>query len=77
MSARLGAAAEDSRTRLADGIVEAASVKGAAGFALGVQWHPEYKASVNPDSVKLFEAFGPTDPLTVSARRRLSSILFS
>lgn len=27
--------------------------------------------------VKLFEAFGPTDPLTVSARKRLSSILFS
>ena len=27
--------------------------------------------------VKLFEAFGPTDPLTISARRRLSSILFS
>jgi putative thioredoxin len=27
--------------------------------------------------VKLFEAFGPTDPLTVSSRRRLSSILFS
>jgi putative thioredoxin len=27
--------------------------------------------------VKLFDAFGPTDPLTVSARRRLSSILFS
>ena len=27
--------------------------------------------------VKLFEAFGPTDPLTVSARRRLSTILFS
>ena len=27
--------------------------------------------------VKLFEAFGPTDPLTVSARRRLSSVLFS
>ena len=41
-----------------DGIVEAASVKGAEGFALGVQWHPEYKASTNPDSVKLFEAFG-------------------
>ena len=41
-----------------DGIVEAASVKGATGFALGVQWHPEYKASANPDSVKLFEAFG-------------------
>jgi putative thioredoxin len=27
--------------------------------------------------VKFFEAMGPTDPLTVSARRRLSSILFS
>lgn len=27
--------------------------------------------------VKLFEAFGPTDPLTLSARRRLSSLLFS
>jgi gamma-glutamyl-gamma-aminobutyrate hydrolase PuuD len=44
--------------RAPDGIVEAASVKGAAGFALGVQWHPEYKAAANPDSVKLFEAFG-------------------
>jgi len=27
--------------------------------------------------VKFFEAFGPTDPLTVNARKRLSSILFS
>ena len=27
--------------------------------------------------VKLFEAIGMTDPLTVSARKRLSSILFS
>lgn len=27
--------------------------------------------------VKLFEAFGPKDPLTLSGRRRLSSILFS
>ena len=27
--------------------------------------------------VKFFEAMGPTDPLTVAARRRLSSILFS
>jgi putative thioredoxin len=27
--------------------------------------------------VKLFEAMGPTDPLTVAARRRLSSILFA
>ncbi|KAF0135751.1 MAG: putative thioredoxin [Rhodospirillaceae bacterium] len=27
--------------------------------------------------VRLFEAFGPTDPLTVQSRRRLSSIMFS
>ena len=27
--------------------------------------------------LKLFEAMGPADELTVSARRRLSSILFS
>ena len=27
--------------------------------------------------VKIFDALGPTDPLTVTARRRLSSILFS
>ncbi|MER2520133.1 MAG: thioredoxin [Bdellovibrionales bacterium] len=27
--------------------------------------------------VKLFEAFGPTDPLTISTRKRLSSIMFS
>lgn len=27
--------------------------------------------------VKLFEAFGPTDPLTISARKRLSSLMFA
>ncbi len=41
-----------------DSIVEAVSVKGAASFALGTQWHPEYKAAHNADSVKLFGAFG-------------------
>jgi putative glutamine amidotransferase len=41
-----------------DGIIEAVSVKGAKSFAFGTQWHPEYKAAGNPDSVKLFEAFG-------------------
>ncbi len=41
-----------------DGIVEAISVDGAKSFAFGTQWHPEFKAADNPDSVKLFEAFG-------------------
>jgi putative glutamine amidotransferase len=41
-----------------DGVIEAVSVKGARAFAFGAQWHPEYKAANNPDSVKLFAAFG-------------------
>ena len=41
-----------------DGIIEAVSVRDARTFALGTQWHPEFKAANNPDSVKLFMAFG-------------------
>ena len=41
-----------------DGTVEAVSVAGARAFALGVQWHPEYKAWENPFSARLFTAFG-------------------
>jgi putative glutamine amidotransferase len=41
-----------------DGIIEAVSIKGAKAFAFGTQWHPEFKAAQNPDSVKLFTAFG-------------------
>ena len=38
------------------------------------KWNDE---AARQQLVKMFEAFGPTDPLTVDARRRLSSILFS
>lgn len=41
-----------------DGIIEAVSVKASKSFAFGTQWHPEFKAADNPDSVKLFTAFG-------------------
>lgn len=41
-----------------DGTVEAVSVSGARNFALGVQWHPEYKAWENPFSQRLFADFG-------------------
>jgi putative glutamine amidotransferase len=41
-----------------DGVIEAVSVKGAKSFAFGTQWHPEFKAADNPDSVRLFTAFG-------------------
>jgi putative glutamine amidotransferase len=40
-----------------DGLVEAIRVKG-ADFALGVQWHPEWKFWQDPASSALFLAFG-------------------
>jgi putative glutamine amidotransferase len=44
--------------RADDGLVEAYRVADAKGFSLAVQWHPEWRFSENPDSVKLFRAFG-------------------
>jgi len=41
-----------------DGLVEAVSVPGAAAFALGVQWHPEWQVTQNPDYLSIFQAFG-------------------
>jgi len=44
--------------RAPDGTVEAATIRDAKGFVLGVQWHPEWKYWENPVSQKLFKAFG-------------------
>ncbi|MFC3051280.1 gamma-glutamyl-gamma-aminobutyrate hydrolase family protein [Kordiimonas pumila] len=41
-----------------DTTIEAVSVKDAKAFALAVQWHPEWRAWENPQSVKIFNAFG-------------------
>ena len=41
-----------------DGTAEAISIKNAPGFALAVQWHPEYNAANDLVSKALFEAFG-------------------
>ncbi len=41
-----------------DGTVEAVRVTGAKAFAMGVQWHPEYKCWENEISMALFRAFG-------------------
>lgn len=41
-----------------DGTVEAVSVRGAKGFAVGVQWHPEFWAKTDAPSGALFRAFG-------------------
>jgi putative glutamine amidotransferase len=50
-----------------DGTIEAVRVNGTASFALGVQWHPEYKAASNLFSMKLYGAFGE------EARKRVRS----
>lgn len=44
--------------RAPDGLVEGFSVRGAPGFALAVQWHPEWQVMQNPFSRALFAAFG-------------------
>jgi putative glutamine amidotransferase len=44
--------------RAPDGVVEAFRVRDAASFAVGVQWHPEWKATQNPFSRALFAEFG-------------------
>ncbi len=49
-------------------MVEAFSVPSAPGFTLAVQWHPEWKLRENPDSMKIFGAFG--DACRAFASRR-------
>lgn len=41
-----------------DGTIEAVSVRNAESFALGVQWHPEYKVEQNRVSMRIYRAFG-------------------
>jgi len=41
-----------------DGLVEAFSVTKGDGFALCVQWHPEWQAANNPVSMAILRAFG-------------------
>ncbi len=50
--------------RAPDGLVEAVREKSAPGFALAVQWHPEWQVMSNPFSQALFAEFGR------AARRR-------
>jgi putative glutamine amidotransferase len=55
--------------RAPDGVVEAVRVKDSS-FALGAQWHPEFRATENPDSLKLFQAFGAA--AGARAKRRMA-----
>jgi putative glutamine amidotransferase len=54
-----------------DGLIEAVSVTDARGFALGVQWHPEWMHASNPLSTAIFSAFG--DACRARMRSRIGS----
>ena len=41
-----------------DGTAEAITIEDAPGFAMAVQWHPEYNAALDAASKGLFETFG-------------------
>lgn len=51
-----------------DGTIEAISVAAAPAFALGVQWHPEWRVRENPISLRLFRAFGDAARERAAAR---------
>jgi putative glutamine amidotransferase len=52
-----------------DGQIEAVTVVDAPGLVLAVQWHPEWRASENPVSMRLFQAFGDAVRMYAAARR--------
>lgn len=56
-----------------DGTVEAVSVRGSPGFAVGVQWHPEYWAGTDENSAKIFRAFGEAVRARLSRRGALAA----
>ncbi|MFZ1831943.1 MAG: gamma-glutamyl-gamma-aminobutyrate hydrolase family protein, partial [Pseudomonadales bacterium] len=41
-----------------DGLIEAVSVRDSRAFAVGVQWHPEWRFAESPLSMAIFAAFG-------------------
>lgn len=55
-----------------DGTIEAVRLPTAPGFVLGLQWHPEHRATENPVSLSLFQAFGDA-AREHAARRRLNA----
>jgi putative glutamine amidotransferase len=51
-----------------DGLVEAFRVRSAPGFALAVQWHPEWQVMKNPFSRAMFAAFGDAARARIKTR---------
>jgi putative glutamine amidotransferase len=59
----------DVEARAPDGLIEAFRVRAAPGFALAVQWHPEWQVLKNPFSHALFAAFGAAARTRINARK--------
>ncbi len=55
--------------RAPDGLIEAFRVAAAPGFALAVQWHPEWQVLKNPFSLALFAAFGDAARARINAKK--------
>ncbi|PZR33310.1 MAG: gamma-glutamyl-gamma-aminobutyrate hydrolase, partial [Ectopseudomonas oleovorans] len=51
-----------------DGLIEAIHAPSLSPFLFAVQWHPEWQAAKNPDSVKIFQAFGDACHRRVASR---------
>ena len=51
-----------------DGQIEAVRVSDAPSFALGVQWHPEWKVTDDPFSMAIFGAFGEATRARAASR---------
>lgn len=52
-----------------DGTPEAIVIEGSRGFALGVQWHPEWNAALDPVSRPLFISFGEATKARAESKR--------
>lgn len=55
--------------RADDGLIEAIRVKDSSTFALGVQWHPEWKVMELPEQRAIFAAFGDACRTKLSEQR--------
>lgn len=56
--------------RAPDGLIEAFSITDAKAFALGVQWHPEWKVTENPFYSAIFKLFGDACLSRATTRER-------
>ncbi|NML35111.1 gamma-glutamyl-gamma-aminobutyrate hydrolase family protein [Paraburkholderia antibiotica] len=59
----------------ADGLIEAIGVADAPAFALGVQWHPEWKPADDALSTAIFRAFGDACRQRMHARHHIAAAM--